>query len=198
MLRAICLRWLYNCRLNGEIDFQDRHIAALQNMPLFLDGKETGGYRIFRKPPDPMNTMVIMLNQTHRDPVMREIFNRRDFRVALSLGMDRQEIIDTIHVGQGESYEVVPRPESLLQNEQLAPQFAGHDPAQAGELLDGLGYEREANGVPLEPDGEPISLDIIAIAAQCPDRIEALELLRQQSAEMGIGMTQWFQDRTLI
>ena len=121
MLRTICLRWLYNCGLNGEIDFQDRHIAALQNMPLFLDGKETGGYRIFRKPPDPMNTMVIiMLNQTHWDPVMREIFNRRDFRVALSLGMDRQEIIDAIHVGQGEPYRVAPRPESHLQNEQLA------------------------------------------------------------------------------
>ena len=73
-------------------------------MPLFLDEKETGGYRIFRKTPDLMNTMVIMLNQTHQDPVMREIFNRRDFRVALSLGMDRQEIIDTIHVGQGECY----------------------------------------------------------------------------------------------
>ena len=32
--------------LNGEIDFQDRHIATVINQPLFFDGQEAGDYRV--------------------------------------------------------------------------------------------------------------------------------------------------------
>ena len=35
--------------LNGEIDFQDRHIATIINQPIFFDGQEAGDYRLGRR-----------------------------------------------------------------------------------------------------------------------------------------------------
>ena len=48
----------------------------------------------------------------------REIFNNKDFRIGLSHAIDRQAIIDSAFVGQGEPWQAAPRKESpYLQRE---------------------------------------------------------------------------------
>ncbi|MDX1738377.1 MAG: ABC transporter substrate-binding protein, partial [Alphaproteobacteria bacterium] len=69
-------------------------------------------YRTFGAIDTDMNKSVIALNLTHRDPVLREIFNKRDFRIALSVAIDRASIIRGASENIGIPFQAAPRPES--------------------------------------------------------------------------------------
>lgn len=108
--------------LAGEIDMVDSYIgyvATPSNKPLFYDNQERGAYHLYDVLPNRMNLTIISLNLTHNDPVKREIFNNKDFRVGLSHAINRQEIIDLIYVGEGRPFQVAERPESALFSEQI-------------------------------------------------------------------------------
>jgi peptide/nickel transport system substrate-binding protein len=60
--------------LNGEIDFQDRHIAALSNKAVYFDNQEAGEYGFVETVPSSMNNVAIALNLTQPDTVKRELF----------------------------------------------------------------------------------------------------------------------------
>ncbi|MDB5612668.1 MAG: transporter substrate-binding protein, partial [Devosia sp.] len=98
--------------LNGEIDYQDRHIATVANQPLFFDGQEAGDYHLGENIPSNMNTLILQFNLNHVDPVRRELFQSKDFRIGVSQLIDRQEIIDVVFTGQGSPSQAAPRPES--------------------------------------------------------------------------------------
>ncbi|GAB4568543.1 MAG: ABC transporter substrate-binding protein [Anaerolineae bacterium] len=145
--------------LNGEIDFQDRHIAEPVNKPMFIDNMEKGKYRLFTTTPTTVNNFVVMLNLSHKDPMKRELFRNKDFRIGLSYAINRQEIIDLIHVGQGEPWQAAPRPESPFHHERLAKQYTEYDLDRANEYLDRAGLtQRDADGFRLGPDGKRLTL----------------------------------------
>ena len=184
--------------LNGEIDMQDRHIATLNNKAVFFDNMEAGGYTFFDKIPSGMNTMIIAFNLTTEDPVLSEVFNNRDFRVALSHAINRQEIIDVVFVGQGEPYQAAPRPSSPFYNETLAKQYTEYDPDTANQILDEAGFaERDGDGFRLGPDGNRISfaVEVHTVAA---DRIDMLELVQGYWADVGIDMQVEVEDRSIL
>lgn len=184
--------------LNGEIDFQNRHIATPDNKAVFIDNMEQGDYRLVDVVPSAMNTMSISLNLNSKDPVKREIFQNRDFRIGLSHAINRQEIIDLVFVGQGEPYQLAPRPESELYDEEMAKQYTEYDPELANEYLDDAGYaERDGNGIRLGPDGNPISFTV-EVAASQQDRIDMLELVSGYWAAVGIDMQVRTEDRSLM
>jgi peptide/nickel transport system substrate-binding protein len=79
----------------GKIDFQIRHLDAPANRPVLAENREAGGYEFVEARSVGGTNMIINLNLTDKNPELRELFNKKDFRVALSLGMDRQAIIDT-------------------------------------------------------------------------------------------------------
>src|SRR5699024_3428458 len=103
----------------------------------------------------------IQLNLTHADPVKREIYNNKDFRIGLSHAIDRQEIIDLVYNGQGEPWQAGPLKESALFHEQLATQFLEFDVDLANQHLDEAGYaEKDSDGIRLGPDGKPIIITL--------------------------------------
>ena len=92
--------------------------------------------------------MIISLNMIHKDPVMREIFQNKTFRQALSTAINRDEAIELVWLGQGRPFQVVERPELPLFDEEMATQFSAFDIAKANEMLDGIGLteKRTASG----------------------------------------------------
>lgn len=183
--------------MNGEIDMQDRHIAALDNKAVFADNMESGDYKFFDTIPSSMNTNAIALNLTHKDPVKREIFQNKDFRIALSHAINRQEIIDVVYVGQGEPFQLAPRPTSPFYNERLAKQYTEYDPDLANEILDGIYPDKNAEGIRLGPDGNPIAFNVEVDATQL-DRINVLELVSGYWAAVGIQANVVSEDRSLL
>ncbi|MFN2201262.1 MAG: ABC transporter substrate-binding protein [Caldilineaceae bacterium] len=184
--------------LNGEIDSQDRHIATLDNKAVFVDNAEAGEYGFYETVPSSMNTQVIALNLNHKDPVKREIYQNKDFRIGLSYAINRQEVIDTVYVGQGEPWQLAPRDTSPFYNEELAKQYTEYDVDKANEHLDAAGYtERDADGFRLGPDGNRISV-LVDVQAISQNWIDSLELIKGYWEAVGIQMDLNVMDRSLM
>ena len=182
----------------GEIDFMNRHIATVANKPVFFDNQEAGGYAIYDTIPADMNTAIIQLNLNYEDDGFRELFQNKDFRVALSHGIDRQEIIDVVYAGQGEPWQASPRPSSPFHNERLAKQYTEWDPDTANEILDGLGLtERNGEGVRLLPDGRPISIRM-DVTTDLGPFLDIMELVAGHWEEIGIDLDARQAERSLV
>ena len=99
---------------NGDFDMVDSYVGFVttpENKGTFFDNAEAGGYDFYEVLPNRANLMIISLNMTHKDPVMREIFQNKTFRQALSTAINRDEVIELVWLGQGRPYQVVERPE---------------------------------------------------------------------------------------
>ncbi len=175
--------------VKGEIDMQIRHIAIDDNRAIFEENMEAGNYHLFRTIPSDANNVAISLNWTHLDPVLREIFQNKDFRIGLSHAINRQEIIDKVYAGNGQPYQVAPAPSSPHYHEQLATQYVAYDVDLANEYLDKAGYsERDENGFRLGPDGEPISFTITVSDAPLPAWALVMEEVQQYWQKVGLDV----------
>jgi peptide/nickel transport system substrate-binding protein len=174
--------------ISGRIDIQDRHIDSLQNKPTLSQNMQRGSYRLVELVASGAQQCQIYLNMTHKDPKMREMFANKEFRQALSLGIDRKEIIDIVYLGQSEPYQTGPRPGHPWYHEKLAKQFTQHDAAQANAILDRLGYRRGSDGMRVRPDGQKVFFAIDVIPTLYPDAVDTLELVKRHWAAIGVDM----------
>jgi peptide/nickel transport system substrate-binding protein len=175
--------------LSGKLDIQERHIDSLQNKPTLSQNMQKGGYRLVELIASGAQQVQIYLNLTHKDPKMREMFSNKQFRQALSLGINRKEIIDVVYLGQSEAYQTGPRPGHPWYHEKLARQFTQHDVKQANDILDKLGYSRrDAQKFRLRPDGQRVFFSIDVIPTLYPDAVDTLELVKRHWAEIGVDM----------
>jgi peptide/nickel transport system substrate-binding protein len=175
--------------VSGRLDIQDRHIDTLQNKPTLSQNMQKGNYRLVELVASGAQQCQIYLNITHKDPKMREMFANKEFRQALSLGMNRKEIIDLVYLGQSEPYQTGPRPGHPWHHEKLSRQFTDHDAKQANAILDRLGYaKKDGQGFRLRPDGQKIFFAIDVIPTLYPDLVDTLELVRRHWAEIGVDV----------
>jgi peptide/nickel transport system substrate-binding protein len=164
--------------LAGEVDMIQRSICTLANKPVIVDGSESGGYNLFEAVPSIMNTNVYQLNLTHKNEVVRTIFNNKDFRIGLSHAINRQEVLDTVYVSQGEPWQSAPRPESPLYDEQMAKQFTEFDLALANEHLDKVLPDKDGDGWRLKPDGGRMTFVLeVATGGEFPEMVDAANLV---------------------
>ena len=182
----------------GNIDMQRRRIDNLANKPVFAENAEKGGFEILDIVNSLSNSMAIHFNHTHKDPVMRDLLRNKDVRIALSLAIDRDEIIDIVYQGQGEPWQIGPRPSHVLYNEQLGRQHTGYDPDKANELLDAAGYaERDGDDFRLLPDGKRITFNVQYTGIEQPDWGDALEIIAEQWAEIGVEVNSSSVERSI-
>jgi peptide/nickel transport system substrate-binding protein len=176
---------------NGDFDMVDSYIGFVttpENRGTFFDNQERGGYEFYEVLPNRANLMIVSLNLTHKDPAKREIFNNLTFRQALSTAINREEVIELVWLGQGLPYQTVERPESPLFDEEMATQFTDYDPDLANQMLDEAGFaERDANGVRLGPDGNPIQITIDISVLRQP-WIDTAELMKGYWRDIGIDL----------
>lgn len=139
---------------DGLIDMQARNIAVSVPRDSLPDVLKRGGYRSFELLSAENNTLPLGLNLTHRDPAKRALFRNRDFRIALSEGLDRKAVGELLFGAPGLPYQPAPRPESRFYHERLARQHLAHNPASANARLDAIGLgNRDSAGYRLRPDG---------------------------------------------
>ncbi len=184
---------------NGEIDMHARHFTEPRNKPVLARNREKGGYRFFDTVPASMNSLMIALNLTHPDPVKRQIFQNKDFRIGLSHAINREELIQAVFQGQGEPWQAAPRRESDFYLEELAKQYTEFDLDLANRHLDQAGFaERDGEGRRLGPDGKPIEFTIEVASGISTQWIDGLELIRGYWREVGVVMRVKTEDRALF
>ncbi len=128
-----------------------------EQRPLFFENQDTSGLAIYPIKSEGGGTVSVMFNMTH--PEFADVFSQKDFRVAMSHAIDREEIIDIVYFGQGHPRQISPIEESPLYNEQLTNQYLEYNPELANEILDGVLPEKDAEGFRLNPaTGERLSI----------------------------------------
>jgi peptide/nickel transport system substrate-binding protein len=84
----------------GEYDLQERHVD-LGKVPVILENQQRGGYKFSLDPGDYGGDMIIKFNLSYAAATeLAKWFNTADFRRALALGIDREQINETFW-GQG-------------------------------------------------------------------------------------------------
>jgi peptide/nickel transport system substrate-binding protein len=173
--------------IGGEASISRDDISTSANRAVFFDNQSTGNYRFVDVDNSNFNTLIIHLQLNHADEQQAAILQNKDFRVGMSLAMDRQAVIDTVFFGQGEPFQQGPRPNTPFYNEQLGTQYTEYDVATANEMLDRVMPQRNAAGQRLRPDGQPFRFAIMVNATSRPYMVDALQLLQRDWAAVGIA-----------
>ncbi len=145
---------------NGELSMQDRHMRYEDHI-LLLSEARRHGYEVYHWKPSTQSLFTIFPNLNRRvDPARPEtrwkhqLLNDRRFRQALSLAINRRDIIDAEFNGQAEPAQLAPPPGSPYHNARLMHSFTEYDPARANQLLDEIGItRRDSEGYRVFPDG---------------------------------------------
>lgn len=149
--------------IQGEIDMQDRHII-MQNYPVLMqESEKTGKYDVRLWPTFGGVDAALSINYYYdKDPEYMKLFQNHDFRVALSISIDREEIIESAFLGLGEARQPVPRSTSIYYpGDEYAFKYTEFDQAKANELLDAMGLDKkDANGFRLMPNGSRVMIEI--------------------------------------
>ncbi len=145
---------------NGGASMQDRHMRWNDYTEL-MSRRESAGTEIYHWYSSLRSFYVINPNINRRvDPDEPEtkwkakLLADKRFRQALSIAINRKEIIKAEYSGVGEPSQVAPGPESRFAHEGVAKAFTEYDPARANKILDELGLtQRDFEGYRTFPDG---------------------------------------------
>lgn len=145
---------------NGKVSMQTRHIR-FEDYTELMSRRDEADTRILHWYPATRSVYVINPNLNRRvdpqSPVSKwksQLLKDKRFRQALSLAIDREEIIQADYYGVGEPAQVAPGPESRFHHEALLEAFTAYDPQRANQLLDDLGLaQRDGEGYRTFPDG---------------------------------------------
>jgi peptide/nickel transport system substrate-binding protein len=182
--------------LQGEIDMMDQYICTPANRPTLFDGQETGNYSFYTLKETAANVMVFQLNLNHTDPTKNALFNTKEFRQALSIGIDRQALIDAVFVGQGAPAQASILEGDPLYNERLAKQFTEYDPDKANEMLDAIIPDKDGDGYRLDAEGRRVSI-IFEIDQTRTTFLDMFQLAIPMFQAVGIDAQMRTMDRSL-
>jgi peptide/nickel transport system substrate-binding protein len=151
----------------GDFDMQARHIQ-MTNYPVLKEQEKTGKYRVITWPTFGGSDAVIAINTTYTaDPVIGKLMATKDFRIALSYAINRDEIKESVFLGLGEARQAVPAPwHPYFPGKETAAKYTEFDREKANKMLDALGLtKRDAQGIRLMENGKPATIEISVVPA---------------------------------
>ncbi|MBZ0289622.1 MAG: hypothetical protein K8I30_18510 [Anaerolineae bacterium] len=144
----------------GKTDVQTMFIR-ISDFPLFKENEANGHYVAIPKRAWQHHVLIYWLNPVVGDPILSAALSELDFRRALSLALDRNQINEAVFLGLGTPAQFAPPAGTALYNEELTNYYAAYDPDQAMQLLEGLGYvDVDGDGFREAPDGSDFLLPI--------------------------------------
>jgi peptide/nickel transport system substrate-binding protein len=181
----------------GQLDFQARHLS-LADFPFYKQNEAMGGYRTVVLPNTNLGP-AIHLNYADKDPDLRRLFRTKEFRIALSYGIDRQAISNTLFFGQAKPWGFSPLEGSPANpGNPYSTMYTQYDPAAAAKLLDELGL-KDTNGDGFrELGGKPFSIIIDMDKGGGAGPVQVVELIASQWQKIGIRAIANTIDRSLI
>jgi peptide/nickel transport system substrate-binding protein len=151
----------------GNLDMQERHIQ-MTNYPVFKEQEKNGKYRVITWPTFGGSDAVIAFNLSYKaDPEIGKLMATKEFRIALSHAINRDQIKESVFLGLGEARQGVPAPwHPFFPGDEFAKKYTAFKPDEANKLLDALGLsKRDAQGIRLMANGKPAVMEISAVPA---------------------------------
>lgn len=181
---------------NGDLNFQT-HRLGYNSAELYIQNQEANNYEMLRWARD-STLLSLSLNLSHQDQILRDLFMEADFRAALSLAIDREDMNTTILGGLGEVRHPLATENSDYFVEGAGQNHIEYDVDKANALLDGLGLETASDGNRLRSDGKPLSLvlNYVDRTVEVPTA-DAFTMVQSYWSEIGIQLNLRPVDNTL-
>ena len=173
----------------GQYDLQERH-TALAKLPVFLENRAKVGYDVRLDPALNGSDATLQTNQAYdADPEIAKWLHTTDFRRALSMGIDRDQLNETFWVGVGTPGSVAPA-ESLPYSPgpEWRKKWSTLDVKQANALLDKVGLsKKDGEGYRLRTDGKGrLRLELQTSAGAFVPHTQIAEMIKEQWKKIGI------------
>jgi peptide/nickel transport system substrate-binding protein len=185
----------------GEYDYMERFID-LAKLPVFLENAARGKYKVHLDPGFNGSDSELKFNFAYRlDAEIQKWFANLDFRRALALGIDREQINEAFFLGLGVTGTPIPAdiiPESP--GKEWRQRWATLDVAKANAMLDAIGLKKkDAEGFRLRTDnGERLRLQIDVAQTLSPTWPQQAEMIIQQWRAIGIWAEMRLFERSLF
>jgi peptide/nickel transport system substrate-binding protein len=172
----------------GEYDLQERHLD-LAKVPVFVENQQRGGYRLYLDPGGIGTDVALIVNQSYaEDPEIASWLANTDFRRALSLGIDREQLNETFWLGLGvPGSAVVSETSRYNPGPEYRQLWSSYDPQQANAMLDRLGLtRRDAENYRLRADGKGRLRLLINTYVGFFQFTQVCEMIREQWKKIGL------------
>jgi peptide/nickel transport system substrate-binding protein len=181
--------------VNGEIDFQARHVQA-GNYTLYKENEDKGDYKVFVGVS--AGHVAVQLNHATKNDQLRAFFQNRNVRIALSHAIDRDLINELIFFGLATPRQYSPLSMSPQYYPKLSNAYIEYNVDEANRLLDEAGYaNKDAEGFRTFEDGTTISFTIEGTAqAGSPDE-DAVQQVVTMWAAVGVKCAYKYFERAL-
>ena len=144
----------------GHVDAQWRKLE-FNDFTVLKMGEEKGNYEIRLWAHDYVGELTFVPVQYSKDPAYAALQAQPKFRHALSMALNRQEIIDVIFNGVGRPAQWSIPPGSKYFSLKHHTISVEYNPQEAENLLDELGLsKRDAMGMRTYPDGRPFIMEV--------------------------------------
>ncbi len=171
----------------GDSDLQARYLR-FDDYTFLKDAEKKQDFEVRLWNSAVGSRVTLFPNLNVEDPVLRKLFRDVRFRRALSLGINREEINQTIYFGLGNPGNNTLLTSSPLFDQSHLERWANYDPEAASALLDEIGLtERNDQGTRLLSDGRPLEL-IVESAGIATEESDVLELIRDSWSALGIKL----------
>lgn len=144
---------------NGEVDYKAQAVFV-ENFSLYKENEANGNYTVDLANGVGENTFY-GFNLNHKDEGLREIFGDIRFRKALSLAINRDEIVEIVYLGQAEPMQATPADANTVEfvTEDHLTSFIDYDPDAANALLDEMGLvDTDGDGFRERLDGSNFTI----------------------------------------
>lgn len=187
--------------ISGDIDCQFRHVN-IADFSLLKENEERGNYKVVLWSSD--DTIGFAINPTPRgqdttvDEEQSKVVSRADFRRAMSLAINREELNQLLMNGLSHARAAAPVPGSPVYKAEYEQAWAAYDPEQANQLLDGLGLDkRDADGFRLRPDGKTLILRMDVDVSGATSGVDMYTLVQGYWQAVGVKTQINAQERSL-
>jgi peptide/nickel transport system substrate-binding protein len=140
--------------MNGNVDQKSQNMP-LDIFPTLKENEAKGNYAL-QLPPG-MAGPTFIFNMTAEDPVLRKIYADKNFRYAMSLAINRDEINEALFLGLCAPEQALPANVPFV-TEADKKFMAAYDPKRANELLDEMGLKRGSDGIRMRSDGKKLTI----------------------------------------
>ena len=158
------------------------------DLPLYIQNMERGDFSIFHWPSSGGADLTTTMQQTYNEnPLIGELIRTRDFRLALSASVDKNDLNNVVLSNIGVVQNRVPRPNNpYYPGDEFRLLHMEQDLDKANMLLDGLGLtQKDADGFRMHKDGSGI-VELTITIGDNSAVVNSAEILRDAWKNIGI------------
>jgi len=171
----------------GKIDYTQIVPDTFENYTLLMQNREKGDYHLVKLIFFGTNYGTLRLNMFHKDPVVRKLFRNKQFRIALSVAINRDEINQFLYEGLGNPCQPAPVKGTPWYVPEYKHYYDEYNPEKANQILDELGLKWDKNHeYRLRPDGEKLRFVIYDQQGWPDETTEISGLVKEYWKKIGI------------